>query len=265
MATGAGAAVRGSGSRRAFCSGLAVAVLVAGAAGPAGSQTVLQPGEAPPPVYETRLPPAVTLSYEVRYKFLRGAGEIRWQPAGDTYALSLDASYAGLTLIEQTSRGQIGAAGLMPLRFVDRRIRRSPEAADFHRADSTIAFSGSPVSLPLLAGTQDRLSWMIQLAGIAAAAPKRVAKGARVSMVVVGSRGEADVWLLRSMGAQEVETRAGRVRAVKLVREARTSGDSSAEIWLDPARDHLPVKATYGNAAGETEFVLSLQGVEPGR
>lgn len=235
-----------------------------GASGLAQVESILLPGEAPPPVYEARLPPPSILRYEVRYRFLRGAGEIRWQPVGDRYALSLAASYAGLKLIEQSSRGRIDGNGMAPLRFVDHRIRRSPETADFHREERTVSFTGSPIRRQLLPGTQDRLSWMIQLAGIAAAAPDRVAEGEHLSMVVVGSRGEADVWVLRSAGMQEVDTRAGRIRAAKLVREARTPTDSGAEIWLDPARDHLPVKATWGHAAGQTEFVLTLEAIEPG-
>ncbi len=43
-------------------------------------------------------------------------------------------------------------------------------------------------------GTQDRLSWMLQLAAIVEAAPERHGPGARVSMFVVGARGDADVW-----------------------------------------------------------------------
>ena len=250
--------------RRAFA-GLAAATLCAALAPPAPAQTLLQRGEAPPPTYQTQLPPPATLRYDVRYKFLRGTGEIRWQPSGASYTLSLTASYAGLTLIEQTSRGLIDAHGLAPTRFIDRRVRHSPETVDFHRDTSTVTASGSPLTAPLPAGAQDGLSWMIQLAAIAAAAPERVAAGKTVSMAVVGKRGKADVWTLRSLGIQEIKTPAGRTRAVKLVREAREPDDNSAEIWLDPDHGHLPARATLGNAAGVPEFVLSLESVEPGR
>ncbi len=40
-------------------------------------------------------------------------------------------------------------------------------------------------------GTQDQLSWMIQLAGIVAAEPERASEGDRISMAVVGARGDA--------------------------------------------------------------------------
>ena len=225
--------------------------------------SLLDPGEQPPPVYRTRLPPAATLRYQVRRGFLSGTGEIRWQPSGDTYRLVLEASIAGLTLLVQTSEGAIDANGLAPARFLDRRARRSAQAANFRRDSDRTTFSGPAVEWPLLPGSQDRLSWMIQLAGIAAADPGRLVEGARISMVVVGARGEAAVWTLRCAGREEVETVRGTVAAVKLVREARSAYDTHAEIWLDPARDHLPARATMRNSAGAVDYDLLLERVEP--
>ena len=104
---------------------------------------------------------------------LRGTGQIRWAVAGDRYRLALEAQVGGLTLLMQTSEGDIGPHGLAPVRFLDQRARRSAQAANFRRDDGRITFSGAGVEWPLLAGSQDRLSWMIQLAGIAAAEPDR--------------------------------------------------------------------------------------------
>ena len=134
----------------------------------------------------------VTLHYQVRRGFLRGDGEIRWQPSGDGYRLVLEARVAGVTLLMQTSEGGVDANGLAPVRFVDQRARRSAQAANFRRDAGTITFSGSGAEWPLLAGSQDRLSWMIQLAGIAAAEPQLLAEGGRITMVVVGARGDAE-------------------------------------------------------------------------
>jgi hypothetical protein len=237
------------------------------AAGPgasaAASPTLLAAGEQPPPVYRTRLPPSVTLRYEVRRGFLRGTGEIRWQASGETYRLVLEARIAGLTLLTQTSEGTIDANGLAPRRFLDQRARRSAQAANFRRDVDRITFSGPAVEWPLLPGSQDRLSWMIQLAGIAAAEPGLVAEGSRISMVVVGARGEAAVWTLRSAGREDVETAWGTVRAIKLVREGHSLYDTNAEIWLDPERDYLPAHATLRNSAGASEYDLLLERVEP--
>ena len=112
------------------------------------------------------------------------------------------------------------------------------QAANFRRDDGRITFSGSGVEWPLLAGSQDRLSWMIQLAAIAAAEPERLVDGGRITMVVVGARGDAGVWTLRYAGREDIATASGTVHAVKFVREGRSAYDTSAEIWLDPERSY---------------------------
>ena len=143
-------------------------------------------------------------------------------------------------------------------------MRRAAQAANFVRDQGRITFSGSAVEWPLLPGSQDRLSWMIQLAGIAAAEPQLLVEGGRISMAVVGARGDASVWTLRFAGAEDVETASGTVHAVKLVREGRSAYDTSAEIWLDPARSYFPVHATLRNSSGAPEYELLLQGIDRG-
>ena len=217
----------------------------------------------PPPTYRTKLPPSVTLRYEVRRGFLRGTGEIRWQRVGDDFGLRLEARIAGLTLLAQTSQGVVDATGLAPVRFLDQRARRTAQAANFRRDAGTITFSGASVVWPLLPGTQDQLSWMIQLAGIVAAEPERASAGGSISMVIVGARGEAGVRTLRYAGREDAQTASGTVPALKFVVDSRSAYDSGYEIWLDPAHDYLPAHATRRNGAGESEFDLLLERIEP--
>ncbi len=218
----------------------------------------------PPPTYRVQLPPPLTLRYEVRRGFLRGTGEIRWQPDGDAYALHFEARVGSLVLLVQSSVGTIGESGLAPRRFVDQRMRRSAQAANFDAAAGRITFSGPPATYALHAGTQDRLSVFVQLAGIAAADPGRLADGAVLPIVVVGARGDAAVWTLRVAGREPVETAAGTVQAIKLVRDARGPADTTAEIWLDPERHYLPAQATLRTASGASEYDLLLEGVSSG-
>ncbi len=90
----------------------------------------------------------MTLHYEVRRGFLHGTGEIRWQHVGDEYGIHLDARIAGLALLGQTSQGFIDATGLAPTRFLDQRIRRSAQAANFNRDAGSITFSGPATVWP---------------------------------------------------------------------------------------------------------------------
>ncbi|MCE9659690.1 MAG: DUF3108 domain-containing protein [Burkholderiales bacterium] len=239
--------------------GMMTVALAAPRAEPA---TFLTSGERPPPVYRTLLPGPATLGYELRRGPFRGAGEIRWRPAGDRYALQFDVRLAGIALLSQSSQGELGAHGLAPVRFVDQRPRKSARAANFSRDSGAITFSGSSNRWPLFAGTQDRLSWMIQLGGIVAADPA-LATGGRISMVLVSARGEAAVRTARFAGRENAETASGSVAALKFVVDGHSAYDGSFEIWLDPARAYLPARAISRNGSGDAEFELLLQRAEP--
>ncbi len=229
---------------------------------PAASQPLLPAGERPP-VYRTRLPPPATLRYQVRSGFLRGTGEIRWRREGEGYGIVLEARIAGLTLLKWSSDGRIDEAGLAPTRFLDQRARRAPQAANFQRESGKVTFSGPPAEWPLYAGMQDELSWMIQLAGIAAAEPALLVDSGHITLVVVGARGEARVWNVRYAGRENVETASGTIHAVKLVRDRDGPYDRSYEIWLDPANGYLPAHVTRRNADGSSDFDILLDRVEP--
>jgi hypothetical protein len=228
----------------------------------AAMPSFLGAGEAPPPTYRTVLPGPATLRYELRRGIIRGTGEIRWRPAGGRYALQFDARLAGISLLSQSSQGEVGANGLAPVRFVDQRASKSARAVNFSRETGSISFSGSTARWPLLAGSQDRLSWMIQLGGIVAADPALATSG-RISMVLVSARGEASVRSARFVGREKAETVAGGVPALKFVIDGHSAYDGSFEIWLDPARGYLPVHATSRSSSGDAEFELLLQRADP--
>ena len=169
---------------------------------------------------------------------------------------------AGISLLSQSSQGEVGANGLAPVRFVDQRARKSARAVNFSRDTGSISFSGSTARWPLLAGSQDRLSWMIQLGGIVAADPALATSG-RISMVLVSARGEASVRSARFVGRENAETVAGSVPALKFVIDGHSAYEGSFEIWLDPARGYLPAHATSRSSSGDAEFELLLQRADP--
>ena len=83
---------------------------------------------------------------------------------------------------------------MAPVRLVDRRRARELRAANFQRDVQRITFSGPQLDYPLSPGAQDRLSWMIQLPAIQPADPALSTTDARVTLFVVGTRGDAEVW-----------------------------------------------------------------------
>ena len=217
---------------------------------------------AAPPVYRTTLAPPATLRYEMHKGPFSGSGRLLWQPAGERYEARLEAHVAGVHVLTETSSGLIGAHGIAPLRYTDTRARRSAKAANFQRDKGRITYSGPPVEHPLLAGAQDRLSWMIQIGAVLNARPQLAAPGGRISFQVSGAQGDVDVWNFRYAGVDTLRGESGPVRAVKFTREPRKPYDKLMEVWLDPARHHLPVRARATATAGGDVFELLLRDMQ---
>jgi len=235
-------------------------------------RTVLfvSPGESPPlepvrpvdeaiPHYRTQMPPPVLLRYELTRGALSGTGELLWRQDGEHYELQLDGRVGPLTVLTQSSSGGFDAAGLAPLRFTDRRLRRPTSAANFQREAGKITFSGPATELALHAGAQDRLSWMVQIAAIVAAEPALRSTGAKVMIGVVGAHADASVWAFRCVGREPVETGAGVVDSIKYLREPRDPYDTTVQVWLDPTHHYLPVHATQKSGPNDEGFSLRLQ------
>jgi len=213
------------------------------------------------PVYRATPAPPVKLHYEMKRGMFTGSGDLIWKPAGERYELRLEASVAGLQVLTETSDGQLGAQGLAPLRYTDWRIRRGTSAANFQRDKGKITYSGPQVEFPLAPGAQDRLSWMLQIGAVLNAEPQRAAPGEKLVFFVTGARGDADAWTFRFVGVENVSTPNGAIRAVKFTREPRQTYDRLVEVWLAPARQHLPVRARFSAQADGEVFELLLRDI----
>lgn len=205
------------------------------------------------PVYATRIPPAGLWHFDLQRGLATGEAILDWSvSAADGYALHLQGRIAGMTLLDWVSRGALDAAGVAPERFVLRRRGRDAQAVNFQREAGKISFSGPRHEWPLLPGAQDRLSWLIQVPAIIAAAPERFAAGQRIVLFVAGARGDADVWVFQVMGPDAV----GDIPALKLLREARKPYDIRVELWLDPAEHHLPLRIVQTPGGSAAALVL---------
>ncbi|MFT3954541.1 MAG: DUF3108 domain-containing protein [Piscinibacter sp.] len=248
-------------AERAASAPVAAAEQAVAPASPASAAGALADA-APPPLYSTRLPPPMTLRYELRRGRLSGSGELLWRPEASGYSLKLEGSVVGLNVLTQLSEGALGPDGLAPLRFTDQRARRAAVAANFEREAGRIRFSGPSHEVPWQRGVQDRLSWMVQLAAVAAAEPARLAAGERIVLQVVGARGDSSLWAFRSEGPETLTLFSDRIETVRLLREPRSAYDTRVEVWLDPARHHLPVRATLGSG-DEDRLELRLREMLP--
>jgi len=218
----------------------------------------LDPAALALPTYRTQLPPPFTLAYQVHRpgpQRRSGPVELSWQPQADRYTLSL-----GSALLGSTSSGKLDDHGLAPERQADTRRTREVRAVNFQRDAGRITYSGPQVEHALLPGAQDRLSWLVQLAGILTADATLRAPGSTVRLFVTGPRGDAAVWTFTVIGPDTVDLPGSApVPALRLLREPEGPHDTRVELWADPARHHLPVRMRLQarSAADGTEFLLA--------
>jgi hypothetical protein len=192
--------------------------------------------------------------------------------------------------MQWTSKGQFDAAGLAPERFTVARRGRERHAANFQRDKGLVTYAGPAAQWPLAAGMQDRLSWMLQLGAILQAQPALAAPGQQVHLWVVGAHGDAAVWTFTVASANaeshtppavlspptatphngpaqqaslarplpEGGALAPTAGTVLLRREATHAHDSQVQVWLDPARHHLPVRVVFRQQASAQSTELWL-------
>jgi hypothetical protein len=218
-------------------------------------------GGSAPPLYAPRLPGPALLRFELRRGPQRGRAQLLWQPAEDRYTIGFDAQAGGRPFIEQRSTGRNGPHGLAPELFRDKRRGRSAQEARFDADGQRITFHARAPDLPLWPGAQDRLGWIVQLAGIVAAA---AAPPDEVRLFVVGARGGAGPWTFVARGAVEVASPLGPVQALHYERAPAVLRDQRVEAWLDPARGYWPVKLRFTPVLGGPPLELLLEG-EPAK
>lgn len=184
-----------------------------------------------------------------------GSGTLKWTSDGSDYQLRLEASLLGFTVLSQSSVGKLGAEGLQPERFSDKRGFRSEKAAHFQRDAGKITFSGKQTSAALQPGAQDRLSLWMQLAAMAAGSAAQLAQTGQITFQVSNTE-EADTWVFLVQASEKIQVPAGETMALHLVRNPRKEFDARLELWLAPSLGYLPARFLQTEANGNT---LELQ------
>ncbi len=233
---------------------------------PTAAVTAAPPlAEASLPVYPTQLPASARLSFRLQRGAALGSGRLAWSLRDGAYERALEGGLQGKAVLGATSRGAIDADGVAPLRMVDRRGVRALRAVNFQRDAMRITFSGPQGDYPLHRGAQDRLSWMIQLPAIVAANAALATPGGHITLFVAGTRGDAEAWRFDVTGPQPIELGGGgAVMALRLMREAQRPYVTRIEVWLDPARQHLPVRVLFTTVPDGTPTELLLTDIADG-
>lgn len=211
--------------------------------------------EAPAPVAPTpmlRVAGPASWQYRLRQGGQDGEALLDWRPEADgRYSLRLTRRIGERTLPAWESLGQLGQGGLMPERFALQRGGQDRQAINFDADERRVSFSASPARLDLPEGTQDRLSWWLQLAALVQAHP---APGGRWRVWVAGLRGELREWVFEAVDAGP-----GDAGTLHLRRQKLGEHDPGIDLWLDPARGYWPVRLRQGDP--ETRgFEIQLSG-----
>lgn len=195
------------------------------------------------------VPGSMRLKYKVEAnKFPFGANaELQWQHVGEGYDARLELSAFGQTRV-QSSRGQVTADGLAPIRFSDK--YRSEVAAHFNREKGKVTFSANTPDAPLLSGAQDRLSILVQLAAMVAGDPAHYQPATTITIQTIGPR-DADTWLFTVEREEKLRLPGGELNTLKLVRNPRQEFDQKVELWLAPALGYLPARIRFTEPNGE--------------
>ncbi len=205
-----------------------------------------------PPRYRTQMPSPTRLVYRLQRGGFAGRAVLDWQfgsEPGAGYVLQLGSAGSGVMGDRWAwhSAGGFDGDGLAPLRHTDRRGGRERRAVNFQRAAGVVSWSASSRIEPLPPGLQDRVSWIVQLAAILNAEPGRREPGQRIEIWVAGLRGEVQDWRFEVLGAVDLPLPGGATaRALHVVHEPLRPWAPRVELWLDPGREHLPMKMQFG-------------------
>ncbi len=203
----------------------------------------------PPPI---TLPASTTLKYavegEVKGMRYNVNGALIWQNNGGSYEARQEVSAFLLGTRSQSSTGSITPNGLAPTRFGDKGKREV--AAHFDFDNHIVTFSANTNRVAIGNGAQDRVSVLIQLGAMIAAAPDRYPQGTQISFSTVGPR-NADRWTFTVGETKTLDLPSGPTPAIRLQKLPRHDRDLSADLWLGIEQHYLPVRLRLTQSNGD--------------
>ena len=212
-------------------------------------------------------PPSTRLSYRVTGNYrgpVDGQAQVEWLRSGSHYQVMMEISigpaFAPLVRRKVISDGEITPTGLYPKRYDEetRAVLASPRLL-------TIFLDGDRVRLPggieraRPLGVQDSASQFVQLTWLFTTQPQLLQPGQSIDIPLALPR-RVETWTYDVLGPEVLWTPAGPVDTVhvKPRREAGTGGDLTAEMWVAPTLQYLPVRILIRQSA-ETYLDLNIE------
>ncbi|MCV2359809.1 DUF3108 domain-containing protein [Paucibacter sp. TC2R-5] len=195
-------------------------------------------------------PPSTLLSYRLSGNYrgeVHGNAQVEWIRQGPRYQMHLDVavgpSFAPLISRRMSSDGRLTPAGVAPQRYdEDTRVMFS------QRRRSTLLFHGDAVTMPngsrepVPAGVQDAASQFVQLTRLFLTGAEPLRAGHVIDIPLVLPKRQY-LWRYEILGEEELQTPMGRLQTWHLKpSKAAGGGDLSAEVWIAPSLQYLPVR-----------------------
>lgn len=191
--------------------------------------------------------------YRLRQAGEEGVAVLRWQSRPQGYELTLRRRLPSRPLPGWRSEGGRDALGLAPQRFAVLRGPREVQALNFRRDQGLISYSAHTELQPLAPATQDRLSWWLQLPALLQAWQ------AQRGTPLTGQRFEIPVALIRGgLHRWQFDVLGQEAGLWHLQRGALGPFDARLDVWLDPARQYLPVRL-HQQIGDEEGWEMELQ------
>lgn len=208
-------------------------------------------------------PLSTRLTYQLQGHYrgpVSGKAQVEWMRKGKDYQVSLEVG------IGPVSRRMLSQGVLTPQGMAPQRYDEETQVMLLDTRRSTVFFLGSEVQLatgvrePAAFGGQDAASQFVQLTWLFLTGREVLQPGRVVQFPLVLPRRQY-AWQYEVVGEEPVDTPMGAVPAwhLKPSRQA-LGGDLSADVWLAPGLQYLPVRLLIRQDA-ETYIDLTLKGV----
>jgi len=206
-------------------------------------------------------PPSTRLNYRLtgHYKGpIEGSAQVEWLRQGLRYQVRMETSLGPLIARQIVSEGELTEQGLAPRRFdAQQRVAFSTRRWGLRFTPEQVTLTDGR-EVPTLPGVQDEASQFVHLTWLFSTQPERLRVGQTIEMPLVLTR-RLDRWLFDVVAQETLQLPFGPVETfhIKPRREAG-GGDMTAEMWLAPSYQYLPVRVVIRQNQ-ESYADLSLQ------
>jgi len=192
-------------------------------------------------------PQKVSLTYDLSYNGVVAAELTEvLEHDGKSFSLSSEGRGVGIGALlyrgaaKRSSRGEITGAGLRPLEYRDQRGDKPATVAQFNWARKTLTqeHDGKNETTSMVPALQDRLSFLYNFAFQSSPDLKL---GKEIKVTLTDGKGLSH-FQYKVAGMETLNTAAGALETVHLVKQRDNQDDKGTEIWFASKRDFLPVR-----------------------